>query len=166
MLALDSASPLIDSAGGSCYFLPEVVVSPMSKLVRFGVSLGRDLLDRFDGFVAEHGCASRSEALRDLIRASLVEEEWRKGGKVTGAITLVYDHRQKDLVNRLTDLQHDAHDLIISTQHIHLDPNHCLEIIAVRGRAAEVRRLADSLRSVKGVLQATVNMASTGKKLA
>jgi CopG family nickel-responsive transcriptional regulator len=128
----------------------------MSKLVRFGVSLGRDLLDRFDAFIAERGYASRSEALRDLIRASLVEEEWRKGGEVTGAITLVYDHRKKDLVNRLTDLQHDAHDLIISTQHIHLDHNHCLEIIAVRGRAAEARRLADSLRSVK---------ASTGKKL-
>jgi CopG family nickel-responsive transcriptional regulator len=137
----------------------------MSKLVRFGVSLGRDLLDRFDAFIAERGYASRSEALRDLIRASLVEEEWRKGGEVTGAITLVYDHRKKDLVNRLTDLQHDAHDLIISTQHIHLDHNHCLEIIAVRGRASEARRLADSLRSVKGVLQGTVNMASTGKKL-
>jgi CopG family nickel-responsive transcriptional regulator len=137
----------------------------MSKLVRFGVSLGRDLLDRFDAFIAERGYASRSEALRDLIRASLVEEEWRKGGEVTGAITLVYDRRKKDLVNRLTDLQHDAHNLIISTQHIHLDHNHCLEIIAVRGRASEARRLADSLRSVKGVLQGTVNMASTGKKL-
>jgi CopG family nickel-responsive transcriptional regulator len=138
----------------------------MNKLVRFGVSLGGDLLDRFDAFIAERGYASRSEALRDLIRASLVEEEWRKGGEVTGAVMLVYDHRKKDLVSRLTDLQHDAHDLIISTQHIHLDHNHCLEIIAVRGRSAEVRRLADSLRSVKGVLQGTVNMASTGKKLA
>jgi CopG family nickel-responsive transcriptional regulator len=137
----------------------------MSKLVRFGVSLGRDLLDRFDALIAGRGYASRSEAFRDLIRASLVEEEWRKGGEVAGAITLVYEHHKKDLVNRLTDLQHDAHDLIISTQHIHLDHDHCLEIIAVRGRAAEVRRLADSLRSVKGVLQGTVNMASTGKKL-
>jgi len=137
----------------------------MSKLIRFGVSLGRDLLARFDALIAERGYASRSEAFRDLIRSSLVEEEWRKGGEVAGAITLVYDHHKKDLVNRLTDLQHDAHDLIISTQHIHLDHDHCLEIIAVRGRAAEVRSLADSLRSVKGVLPGTVNMASTGKKL-
>jgi CopG family nickel-responsive transcriptional regulator len=146
-------------------FFPEVALAPMNKLIRFGVSLGRDLLGPFDALIAERGYASRSEAFRDLIRGALVEEEWRKGGEVAGAITLVYDHHKKDLVNRLTDLQHDAHDLIISTQHIHLDPDHCLEIIAVRGRAAEVRRLADSLRSVKGVLQGTVNMASTGKKL-
>jgi CopG family nickel-responsive transcriptional regulator len=137
----------------------------MDKLSRFGVSIGRDLLDRFDALVAERGYASRSEAFRDLIRSSLVEDEWRKGTEVAGAITLVYDHHKKDLVGRLTDIQHDAHDLIVSTQHIHLDHDHCLEIIAVRGHAAEVRRLADALRSVKGVLQGTVNMASTGQKL-
>jgi CopG family nickel-responsive transcriptional regulator len=137
----------------------------MGRLVRFGISLGEDLLARFDRLVAERGYASRSEAFRDLIRASLVEEEWRAGGEVAGAITLVYDHHRKDLVNRLADIQHDAHGLVVSTQHIHLDHDHCLEIIAVRGRAKEVRRLADSLRSVKGVLQGAINMASTGKKL-
>lgn len=137
----------------------------MSRLVRFGISLGEDLLARFDELVAARGYASRSEAFRDLIRASLVEEEWRAGGEVAGAITLVYDHHLKDLVNRLADIQHDAHGLVVSTQHIHLDHDHCLEIIAVRGRAKEVRRLADSLRSVKGVLQGAINMASTGKKL-
>jgi len=137
----------------------------MSRLSRFGISIAKDLLDRFDALVSERGYASRSEAFRDLIRGALVEEEWRKGSKVAGAITLVYDHHKKDLVNRLTDLQHDARDLIVSTQHIHLDHDRCLEIIAVRGRALGVRRLADALRSVKGVLQGTVNMASTGKKL-
>lgn len=142
-----------------------IAVAPMDKLSRFGVSIGRDLLDRFDALIAERGYASRSEAFRDLIRSSLVEDEWRKGSEVAGAITLVYDHHKKDLVTRLTDLQHDVHDLIVSTQHIHLDHDHCLEIIAVRGHAVEVRRLADALRSVKGVLQGAVNMASTGKKL-
>jgi CopG family nickel-responsive transcriptional regulator len=137
----------------------------MNKIIRFGVSLGKDLLDRFDALIAERSYASRFEAFRDLIRGSLVEEEWRKGGEVAGAITLVYDHYKKDLVNRLTDIQHDAHDLVISTQHIHLEHNHFLEIIAVCGKAVGVRRLADSLRSVKGVLQGTVNMASTGIKL-
>ncbi len=135
------------------------------KLARFGISLGEDLLARFDALVAQRGYASRSEAFRDLIRASLVEEEWRSGGEIAGAITLVYDHHRKDLVNRLADIQHDAHGLVVSTQHIHLDHDHCLEIIAVRGRAREVRRLADALRSVKGVLQGTIAMASTGKKL-
>jgi CopG family nickel-responsive transcriptional regulator len=137
----------------------------MSKLIRFGVSLGKDLLDRFDALIADRRYASRSEAFRDLIRGSLVEEEWRQGGEVAGAVTLLYDHHKKDLVSRLTDIQHEAHGLIVSTQHIHLDHDHCLEIIAVRGRAREVRRLADSLRSVKGVLQGTVNMTSTGRKL-
>jgi CopG family nickel-responsive transcriptional regulator len=137
----------------------------MSKLVRFGISLGRDLLARFDRLVAERGYASRSEAFRDLIRGALVEDEWRSGGEVAGAVTLVYDHHKKDLVGRLTDIQHDAQRLIISTQHVHLDHDHCLEIIAVRGRAEEVRKLAESLRSVRGVLQGSVNMASTGAKL-
>jgi len=137
----------------------------MSKVVRFGISLGKDLLDRFDALVAERGYASRSEAFRDLIRSSLVQEEWRGSGEVAGAVTLIYDHHKRDLVNRLTEIQHDAGHRIISTQHIHLDHDHCLEIIAVRGRAAEVHRLADSLRSAKGVLQGTVSMSSTGKKL-
>jgi CopG family nickel-responsive transcriptional regulator len=141
------------------------LIRHMSKLVRFGVSLGRDLLDRFDALVAERGYASRSEAFRDLIRSSLVEEEWRAGSEVAGAVTIVYDHHKKDLVHRVTDIQHEVHGLIISTQHIHLDHDHCLEIIAVRGSAAEVRRLADALRAVKGVLQGSVNMASTGRKL-
>ncbi len=137
----------------------------MRKVVRFGVSVGKDLLDRFDALVIERRHASRSEAFRELIRGALVEQEWRAGGEVAGAITLVYDHHRKDLVNRLTDLQHDAHELIVSTQHIHLDHDHCLEIIAVRGRAAKVRKLADALRAIKGVLQGTVSMASTGQKL-
>jgi CopG family nickel-responsive transcriptional regulator len=137
----------------------------MARLARFGVSLGQDLLDRFDALVAERRYASRSEAFRDLIRGALVEEEWRKGGEVAGAITLVYDHRKRDLVNRLTEIQHEAHGLIVSTQHIHLDHDNCLEIIAVRGRAAAVRRLADALRSVKGVLRGTVSLAGTGRTL-
>jgi len=137
----------------------------MAGLIRFGVSLGKDLLDRFDALVAERRYASRSEAFRDLIRGALVEEEWRKGGEVAGAITLIYDHRKRDLVNRLTEIQHEAHGLIVSTQHIHLDHDNCLEIIAVRGRAAAVSRLADALRSVKGVLRGTVSLAGTGRTL-
>jgi CopG family nickel-responsive transcriptional regulator len=137
----------------------------MKKVVRFGVSLEKDLLRRFDAFVAGRGLASRSEAFRDLIRGALTREDWRGSGEVAGAITLVYDHHRKDLVGRLTDIQHDAHDLILSTQHIHLDHDRCLEIIAVKGRAGDVRKLSDALRSVKGVLQAAVNMSGTGRTL-
>ncbi len=137
----------------------------MSKLVRFGVSLEKGLLEKFDALIAGRGYASRSEAFRDLIRGSLIEKEWREGEEVAGAITLVYDHHRKDLLGRMTDIQHDHHHLIISTQHIHLDHDHCLEIIAVRGPATDVGRLADSLRSVKGVKHGTVSMSSAGKDL-
>jgi len=137
----------------------------MDKIVRFGVSLEKGLLDRFDALLEERGYSSRSEALRDLIRQSLVEKEWREGAEVAGAVTLIYDHHRKDLVGRITDIQHDCYHLIISTQHIHLDHDRCLEIIAVRGGSEEVRRLADSLRSIKGVKHSTISMSSTGKDL-
>ncbi len=134
-------------------------------LVRFGVSLEKGLLDRFDALVSERGFASRSEALRDLIRSQLIAREWQDGEEVAGAVTLVYDHHRKDLVGRLTDIQHDHQRIIVSAQHIHLDHDHCLEIIAVRGRAAEVGRLADALRAVRGVKHGTVSMNTAGKEL-
>jgi len=137
----------------------------MDKIVRFGVSLEKGLLEKFDALLEERGYSSRSEALRDLIRQSLIEKKWREGAEVAGAVTLIYDHHRKDLVGRITDIQHDCPHLIISTQHIHLDHDHCLEIIAVRGGSEEVRRLADSLRSIKGVKHGTINMSSTGKDL-
>jgi CopG family nickel-responsive transcriptional regulator len=137
----------------------------MSKLVRFGVSLEKSLLDKFDALTAARGYASRSEAFRDLIRGTLIEKEWKEGEEVAGAVTLVYDHHRKDLMGRITDIQHDYHHLIISTQHVHLDHDHCLEIIAVRGRAGELDRLADSLRSIKGVTHGTLSVASAGKDL-
>jgi CopG family nickel-responsive transcriptional regulator len=137
----------------------------MSPLVRFGVSLEKTLLDKFDALVAERGLASRSEAFRDLIRSQIIEKEWREGAEVAGAITLVYDHRRKDLVGRLTDIQHDHQRIIVSTQHIHLDHDHCLEIIAVRGRAGDAGRLADALRAVRGVKHGTISMNTAGKQL-
>jgi CopG family nickel-responsive transcriptional regulator len=137
----------------------------MSSLVRFGVSLEKRLLDRFDALIAERAYASRSEAFRDLMRGSLIEKEWKAGEEVAGAVTLVFDHHRKDLVAKITDIQHHHHHLIISTQHIHLDQDRCLEIIAVRGRAGEVGRLADALRSVKGVKHGTVSISSAGKDL-
>lgn len=137
----------------------------MSSIIRFGVSLEQGLLEKFDRLIAERGFASRSEAFRDLIRGSLIEREWKEGELVAGAVTLVYDHHRKDLMGRITDIQHDFHHLIISTQHIHLDHDSCLEIIAVRGRAGEVSRLADTLRSVKGVMHGTVSMSGAAKKL-
>ena len=137
----------------------------MAHLFRFGVSLEKKLLDEFDTLIKRKNYSNRSEAFRDLIRQELVKEEWAKSGEVVGAITLVYDHHKRELVNKLTDIQHDFQGNIISTQHIHLDHDNCLELIAVKGRAADITKLADTLKSVKGVKHGTLSMSSTGKDL-
>ena len=137
----------------------------MSELVRFGVSLEKGLLDKFDLYIREKNYSNRSEALRDLIRQDLIRKEWREGRDVAGAITLVYDHHGKGLLNKITDIQHNYEKLIISTQHIHLSHENCLEIIAVRGNPKDVQKLADTLQSIKGVKHGTLSMSSTGKEI-
>ena len=137
----------------------------MSELVRFGVSLEKPLLERFDALIRNRQYTNRSEALRDLIRRELVRKEWREGGEVAGAITLIYDHHTRDLMAKVTDTQHDFQKVIISTQHIHLDHKNCLEIIAARGKADDVQRLADALTSIKGVRHGTLSMSSTGREI-
>ena len=137
----------------------------MTNLFRFGISLEKKLLDEFDALIKRKSYSNRSEAFRDLIRQELVKEEWREGGEVVGAITLVYDHHKRELVNKLTDIQHDFQGTIISTQHIHLDHDNCLELIAVKGASTEIGKLADTLKSVKGVKHGTLSMSSTGKGL-
>jgi len=137
----------------------------MSEIVRFGVSLEKALLDRFDQLIQEKRYSSRSEALRDMIRQELVRKEWQENREVAGAITFIFDHHQRDLLNKLTDIQHDFQKLIISTQHIHLDHDNCLEIVAVKGRAREVKRLSDMLTAVKGIRHGSLSMSSTGKEI-
>ncbi len=137
----------------------------MSGLVRFGVSLDSELLRKFDELIREKNYSNRSEAFRDLIRQELVSKEWEAGEEVAGAITLIYDHHHRELLNKVTDLQHDFQHVIISTQHVHLDHNNCLEIVAVRGKPDEVRKLAEMLRSIKGIKHCTLSMSSTGKDI-
>lgn len=135
----------------------------MSEIIRFGVSLEKKLLERFDQLIRAKKYTNRSEALRDLIRQEMVKKEWDEDWEVAGAITFIYDHHQRDLMNRVTDIQHDYQKNIISTQHIHLDHDNCLEIVAVKGRAREVQKLADALKSTKGVRHGTLSITSTGK---
>lgn len=135
----------------------------MAELSRFGVSLEKALLDKFDQLIKAKNCANRSEAFRDLIRQELIKEEWQGGKEIAGAVILIYDHHKRELVNKLTDIQHSHQKIIISTQHIHLDHNNCLEIIAVKGTPKEAKELADTLKSVKGVKHGTLSMSSTGK---
>ena len=137
----------------------------MSELFRFGVSLEKDLLNKFDRLIKKENYANRSEAFRDLIREKLVKAEWKSGEHVAGTITLVYDHHKRDLLSVLTDIQHDYHDFIISGQHIHLDHNNCLEIIVVKGEPKGITTLANKLKSAKGVKFGQLSLATTGKGL-
>lgn len=137
----------------------------MSEIIRFGVSLDKHLLNRFDRLIRKRSYTNRSEALRDLIRQEMVKNEWEENQEVAGAITYIYDHHKRDLLSKLTNIQHTYQEIIFSTQHIHLDHNNCLEIVAVRGKAREVQELAYALRSIKGVRHGTLSMTSTGKAI-
>jgi CopG family nickel-responsive transcriptional regulator len=134
----------------------------MDKLSRFGVSIEERLLNRFDKLVLRRGFPNRSKALSELIRAALVEEDWERGRQVAGALTIVYDHHTRDLNRRLTSLQHDFSDVIVSTMHVHMDHHHCLEVLAVRGPSEKIASLRDSLSAVRGVLQVRISAVSAG----
>lgn len=137
----------------------------MSKLARFGVSLEEGLLDELDQVVKDNEFSNRSQALRSIIRERLVKEEWLKGREIAGTITLVFDHHTKGLMNKLTEAQHKYHHMIISTQHIHLDHDNCMEVIVVKGKPAEAQKLLFSLKSVKGVKYGALSSATTAEKL-
>ncbi|MDD2752475.1 MAG: nickel-responsive transcriptional regulator NikR [Candidatus Omnitrophica bacterium] len=137
----------------------------MAQLVRFGVSLEKDLLSGFDSHLKGKKYTNRSEAIRDLIREDLVKKQWQQGEEIAGTITMIYDHHKREVINKLTDIQHGFGEIIISTQHIHLDHHNCLEIIAVRGRPRKAQELADTLKAVKGVKHTTLSMSSTGKDI-
>lgn len=137
----------------------------MSDLVRFGVSLPGELLNKFDDYIKQHSYANRSNAIADLIREKLIEQEWKSDVIVTGVITMVFDHRQRELSNTLTIIQHDHHQLIISTQHIHLDHDNCFEIIVVKGQASELNLLCNRMKAAKGVKYAKLTLATTGANI-
>jgi CopG family nickel-responsive transcriptional regulator len=137
----------------------------MSELIRFGVSLGKELLQKFDKHIKKENYANRSNAIADLIRDKLIKQEWAEDKEVAGAIIMVFDHHQRDLVNNLTNIQHDYHKYIISSQHIHLDHDNCFEIVVVKGKPHKLEELANKLRSAKGVKHASLSLATTGKEV-
>jgi CopG family nickel-responsive transcriptional regulator len=137
----------------------------MPALIRFGISLDKELLSKFDRHIKDKRYTNRSEAIRDLIREDLIRHEWREDKSIAGAITLIYNHHKRELLSKITDIQHDFQRIIISTQHIHLDHDNCLEIVALRGSAREARRLSDMLKAITGVKHGTLSMSSTGKNI-
>jgi CopG family nickel-responsive transcriptional regulator len=121
-------------------------------LKRFGVSLEKEYLDYLDDLVIRQQFPNRSQAIRHLISRAKVEERWGGNEEVAGAIMLVYDHHKRDLQNKSTEIQHGYHHLILAVQHVHLDHHHCLETISVKGRAHELKALADRLIAIKGII--------------
>ena len=138
----------------------------MGQTIRFGISLDADLLEQFDALCEKQGSPNRSEAIRDLIRAALVEDRWQSDNSlVAGTLTMVYDHHKSDLAQRLTAQQHDFHDLIITTLHVHLDHHNCLEVLVLKGEAQQLQNFANSLLSVKGVKTGQLTISTTGEDL-
>jgi len=135
----------------------------MPGVERFGVSMEEDLLIRFDAMVQSRGYRSRSEAIRDLVRQEIVKDEWSDpDAEVVGTITIVYEHHEHELSRLLADLQHQYHEFILCSTHIHLDPHNCLEVIIVRGSSSRVRYIANTLTSTRGVKHGQLVSTTTG----
>ncbi len=134
-------------------------------LKRFSVSLEELLLEQFDDYISTHGYSNRSEAVRDLIRARLINEEWEQDSEVVGVVSLVYDHHQANLQDRITEVQHDYYQLITSSTHVHMDHHNCLEVTIVKGQASKVRELSERMIALRGVKSGNLTMTSTGDGL-
>ncbi|HUT55103.1 MAG TPA: nickel-responsive transcriptional regulator NikR [bacterium] len=126
------------------------------ELKRFGVSMEAGLLDKFDGFIREHAYTNRSEAIRDLVRRSLVEEEWAHDRPTVGAIVIVYNHHVPELSQKINNLQHDFPGKVVAAMHVHLDHDNCMEVIVAEGKAHEIKKLCDRLIALRGVLHGTI----------
>lgn len=127
---------------------------------RFGVSLEDDLLEKLDDLVASRAFPNRSQAIRFLIRKHLTEERWKNNREVSACLVLVYDHHRSDLQNKLTGIQHEYHHLVLCSQHVHLDHDNCIETITLKGKAEEIRSLADCLIAVKGIVHGELVMSA------
>jgi len=136
-------------------------------VVRFGVSLPRELVRAFDKRLREKGYRSRSQAIRDIMRDYLVGGEWESSSEfVVGTVTLVFDHHTRELSNVLTQVQHEFHDAVVCSTHVHLDEHNCVEVIIVRGRAKALQAIADRLISTRGVKHGKLVYTTTGRELA
>ncbi len=138
----------------------------MEKIVRFSTTITPKLLERFDKILEERGYANRSEGIRDIIRNFIVANEWeREAGEAVGSLTLLYDHDVRGVSDKLIELQHTHHTSILSSMHVHLDEHNCLEVLVIRGKAKEIKKISDALIASRGVKHGKLVMTSTGKGL-
>ena len=136
------------------------------QLKRFGVSLNSNLLKKFDSLIKKRGYASRSEAIRDLIREKLIEEEWKNADSETvGVFSYIYDHHKPDLTAEINSIQHGHLELIRSSSHFHIDHNNCLEVVILDGRSGDIKRITDKLMSLKGIKHGRLIMTSRGDSI-
>ena len=128
-------------------------------IVRFGVSLEKELLEALDNYVEQNRFANRSQAIRHIVNNHITDTKWQCNNLVAGSITLVFDHHKRGLVEQLTEVQHNYHSVIISSLHVHFDHDLCMEVIAVKGHAATLTELADKLIAVKGIRHGKLTMS-------
>ena len=131
------------------------------SVIRFGVSLEKQLMDALDEYVEENSFPNRSQAIRNLIEKNIVEKKWKCNNEVAGAIVLLYDHHKHDISSRSNSVQHEYHKNILSSQHVHLNHDMCLETIAVKGKAKQLTELSDKLIALKGVQHGKLVMTRT-----
>jgi CopG family nickel-responsive transcriptional regulator len=136
------------------------------SLIRFGVSIPEALSQRFDQLIRRKKYHNRSEAIRNLIREALIEEEIDENSDVVGVVNILYDHHHRELNERLTEIQHEQHHMVLSAMHVHLDHDNCVEVIIVKGQSGRVRELAEALIASKGVKHGALNLTSTGENIA
>jgi len=138
-----------------------------NPLCRFSISMSAELVSQLDAMAKAKGYANRSQAVADMVRAQLVEHHAeQENQEIAGTVTLVYDHHKRAIQALLTDIQHDHQELIIATLHVHLDHHNCMEVLAVRGPANAIRKLADLLTVAKGVKHGKLTVTTTGKEFA
>ena len=137
----------------------------MVEAVRFGISIHPELLKKFDALIDAKSYQNRSEAIRDLIRKFLVEKQWEEDEEIIGTVTIVYNHHTRELPDTVTDFQHHHYRSILSSLHVHLDPDNCLEVIVLRGKAGEIKRFADRLIGTRGIKHGTLSATTTGSTL-
>lgn len=130
-------------------------------VVRFGVSLEKELLEDLDAYMKDNQLANRSQAIRQLLSDAVARRKWQCDNTVAGSLTLLYDHHRRGIVDKLINIQHEHRSVILSTQHFHLDEKSCMEIVAIRGKASALTELADKLKAVKGLQHGMLTMSRT-----
>ena len=137
----------------------------MGNVTRISISIEEDIIEKFDILSKSHGFPTRSEAVKHLIKSAFVQEEWKSGDLVAGVITIIYDHHKSSLLQKIVDAQHDCGNIVVCSQHAHLDHNNCMENIIVKGTVAAIRKLHRNLSAIKGMKHSVLTMTTTGKDI-